>query len=143
MSYPPKEIVINLLSVVAGVLTGYFLFLFSGILGYGVSNITGAIFANILPTLIYLVLPTFGAGYITAIISTRYDKIHIVITGIVLAAVIIPGIAWDSIKSYEDLIFPVLAMILTIIGGLIGIYLKKKEKTNLNKEPYPPDTPSK
>ena len=142
MSYPVKEIVINFLSVVAGVFTGYFLFIFSGLLGYGVLNITKGPLEDIFSAGLYLVFPAFGTGYVTAVISTRYDKINITVAGLVLALVFVPGLQHDlSLKNYKEWTLSIVIVILTIISGLIGIYLKKKEKANLNKEPSPPDIP--
>ena len=106
-------------------------------------NITKGPLEDIFSTGLYLVFPAFGTGYVTAVISTRYDKINITIAGLVLALVFVPGLQHDlSLKSYKEWTLSIVIVILTIISGLIGIYLKKKEKANLNKEPSPPDTPS-
>lgn len=143
MSYPAKERVVNFVSILAGALTGYFLFIFSGLLGYGVFNNTKGILGDILSSGLYLAFPTFGAGYVTAIISTRNDKIHILITGLVLVVIFVSATHYNlTLKSYKEWVYPILIVILTTIGGLIGLYLKNKEKSSLEKETSPPDTTS-
>ena len=125
-NYSSKERIQNILSVVAGVFTGFALiFLLNLILLLtmatssrdDVSPENNSLFKIIAVTTI--VLSCLVAGFVTAKISTRKTFIHVLLTGIVLVLVI-AGIGDFNWKDFSttDWLGLLLTVPCTILGGL-------------------------
>lgn len=128
-----REILRNFLSVVAGVLTGAALFMVAGfvLLLIGFSgmqrdmddgDIAKAVNRISLFFLAAIFICSFLGGYVTARISTRRDRVHGAITGVVMAILL----AYISDFSFEKEVL--INYVLTIGGAMLGAWVAVKVK---------------
>ena len=68
------------------------------------------------------------------------DMIHVTITGLMLILILLINndFHFDA-DQIEEWLLLYSILLLTIIGGLLGIYRKKKRKATSNTRPSPPD----
>jgi hypothetical protein len=132
VNYPVKEILRNIFSVVAGVLSALATIIPCVILSWEFSYKDGNIQEdfNILTFLISSIGIIGGAilgGYITAKISTRKDIIHILLTGIILSVLYLASgdFKINYLRTKEILIL-LLPIPIVSLGGFIGIKQKQK-----------------
>jgi len=144
MSYPAKEIIRNIFSVVAGVMIALAIIIPIGLLG-GLLNFSDTAIKksqSIISTVLLIAGPVAGCilgGYTTVKVSTRKDIIHAFITGLVLTFLY----AWVNDFEFDwrfpDMGIAYLGFVPTVLAGAI-IGIRKKKKINLNSRPSLPDT---
>jgi hypothetical protein len=147
--YPLAAIIKNFFSVVMGVgvslfilmaLFPLFIFLTDTLLptdDYGIFSpgATGSAAAFLLMIWIYLFIAGFTGGFACATISTRKDKIHTTIAGLVLGCLFVLSYNQDIGGYYynefwDKRIFtwgnPLIVLLAVYTGGLTGSWLKMK-----------------
>ncbi len=128
MSYPPKEIIWNFLSVVAGVMTSigvfYFLFLATALLPQAL-NSTAFL-------MILLGFAAFAGGFSTAAMATRQKFILAMITSFVLVIVFINffDATFNYRNSPDEILQVIIIFLLSDIGGIAGTLPSRKTSKN-------------
>ncbi len=130
------QILRNVFSVVAGVLTGAALFMvasfilllvgFSGVHrdmdDHEVARVADRVSLLLLSALLVC---SFLGGYVTARISTKQDRVHAFITGIVLAMLL--AVISDFSFAKETVFNYVITICGTLLGAWVAIRLKRKK----------------
>lgn len=132
MGYPLKEIWRNFFSVVAGVILGLLIFLFISI---GVNSRLNRIESSnghpitkesrLTLSALGLIIGALAGGSLTASISTRKDKTHAGITGIVLSVILF---YLFKKNGYDITPLKISICLLVTIAGLTGGLLTKKNR---------------
>ena len=134
MSYLVKEIVRNFLSVVAGVMAALVIIIPCVIFSWRYSYKDGSIqedfyILTFLISTIGIIFGIFLGGYVTAKISTRRDKIHTLITGIILSLLYLAS--GDFKLHYftnKEILIILMPIPIVLLGGFWGIKSKQKLK---------------
>lgn len=143
MSYPPKEIFRNFLSVVAGVLGALVIiipiFLFGAFMQFSDSELPAGylLFSNLILTA-GILTGGFAGGYITVKISTRKNFIHLLLTTSIL--IFLYCYVNDFDFRYTDLIEKVFIFLIPASTYAGGIY-KIRKKIIRDTDSSQPDTP--
>jgi len=138
MSYPPKKIIWNLLSVGVGVMASigvfYFMFLATALLPQTLNSTTFL--------MILLGFAAFAGGFSTAAMATRQKFILSMITSFVLVIVFIDFFdANFNYRNYPDEMLQVIVIfLLSVIGGIAGTLPSRK--TSKAKEDSAPGSSS-
>jgi hypothetical protein len=138
MSDNSKENWKNFFAVAAGTITGFLIAAFFLFFGIGFSAISDKWWGEIIIIFCFLILPCFWGGYVTSINSTKKDNRHAIVTGSFL--LIIAGINGDFAfeGTFAGLSLSLcLVFAITLIGGMVGLYRKKK-RTNGDTNSFPP-----
>ncbi len=133
MSYPVKEIWINILSVIVGIISAIIIFmtlnililLFSGLIPFGDDPSANRLVYIII--LMSIFISSAIGGYITGMFSERNYWLYSPITGVALTVTYFLS---DDFKINNNFFYS-LALIIIIPSTLIGCYLSNKKKSKI------------